>query len=424
MKAFLRLMGEVCAVGKRSVQALSRTYKIVGTARKASLTMSDELLVMNTLTPSARRFLHSALSTSLPSVEMMRGNALLTLKPYTIYLIALKILFCVCLAHARQSSSLEAAHGVALSTDSIKPLQIGDTIPEALWHMPLQMVKAGQEGSTTVKLNDYKGKLIILDFWATWCTACVAAMPRVDRVSEQFKKEMVVLPVTYEREDKLLPFLQSNRIVNELKLTTVYGDSILNTYFAHKLIPHYVWIYKNNFYTATRANDISETNIRQLLSSGEIHAQQKVDILDFNAQIPLVCNVANKEFAVKGFNNVSFCNEIEGLGSKEGVSKLNNLTRRYFINRPLKELYRRALNSPHERLVFELPGQPFTGESLFCYEQLTDDDTVAQNEAMLVDLNNRLGLCQSKGTRYNSTLRKTEPVIIISAKPKRNQYVQ
>src|SRR5690606_4010704 len=68
------------------------------------------------------------------------------LTPYTVYLITLKILFCVCLAHARQSSSPEAANGVALSTDSIKPLQIGDTIPEVLWHMPLQMVKAGQEG--------------------------------------------------------------------------------------------------------------------------------------------------------------------------------------------------------------------------------------------------------------------------------------
>ena len=37
------------------------------------------------------------------------------LKPYTIYLTALNVLFCVCLAHARQSSSPEAAHGVAFT---------------------------------------------------------------------------------------------------------------------------------------------------------------------------------------------------------------------------------------------------------------------------------------------------------------------
>ncbi|WP_134090077.1 SusC/RagA family TonB-linked outer membrane protein [Olivibacter sp. XZL3] len=45
-----------------------------------------------------------------------KGQALRPLKPYAFYLITLKILFCVCLAHARQSSSPEAAHGVALQS--------------------------------------------------------------------------------------------------------------------------------------------------------------------------------------------------------------------------------------------------------------------------------------------------------------------
>src|SRR5690606_42048084 len=80
MKAFLRLTGGVCAVGKLSVQALYGIYRIVGTARKRSLMMSAcrrqecELSMVSTLGSSARRFLHSALSTSLPSVEMTRGK--------------------------------------------------------------------------------------------------------------------------------------------------------------------------------------------------------------------------------------------------------------------------------------------------------------------------------------------------------------
>src|SRR5690606_3062743 len=77
----------------------------------------------------ARRFLRKVEMTALRNVGMARGSGLCALKPYTVYLITLKILFCVCLAHARQSSSPEAAYGVALSTDSIKPLQIGDAIP-------------------------------------------------------------------------------------------------------------------------------------------------------------------------------------------------------------------------------------------------------------------------------------------------------
>ncbi|MCL4640313.1 MAG: SusC/RagA family TonB-linked outer membrane protein [Olivibacter sp.] len=60
------------------------------------------------------RFLHKVEMTALRKVKITRGSGLCALKPYAVYLITLKILFCVCLAHARQSSSPEAAHGVAL----------------------------------------------------------------------------------------------------------------------------------------------------------------------------------------------------------------------------------------------------------------------------------------------------------------------
>ncbi|WP_257667471.1 hypothetical protein [Parapedobacter tibetensis] len=55
---------------------------------------------------------------------------------------------------------------LGIHIDSIKPLQIGDTIPEALLNLPLQVVNH-PEGKETITLADYKGKLIILDFWAT-----------------------------------------------------------------------------------------------------------------------------------------------------------------------------------------------------------------------------------------------------------------
>src|SRR5690606_28821750 len=97
-------------------------------------------------------------------------------------------------------SSPEAANGVALSTDSIKPLQIGDTIPEVLWHMPLQMVKAGQEGSTTITLNDYRGKLIILDFWATYCSPCVAAFPKMDSLRNGFSEDLAIIPISLQNQ--------------------------------------------------------------------------------------------------------------------------------------------------------------------------------------------------------------------------------
>src|SRR5690606_33441091 len=82
--------------------------------------------------------------------------------------------------------------------DSVKPLQIGDTIPEALWHLPLQVVNH-PEGKDTITLNDYRDtKLIILDFWATWCVPCIKSLGKLDSLQKQFGEELTVLPATYE----------------------------------------------------------------------------------------------------------------------------------------------------------------------------------------------------------------------------------
>jgi peroxiredoxin/outer membrane lipoprotein-sorting protein len=69
----------------------------------------------------------------------------------------------------------------------------------------------GVKGST-VSLASYKGKVVLLDFWATWCGPCRIEMPRVEALYKEFKsKGLVVFGVNNgEDPDKVKGFLAKN----------------------------------------------------------------------------------------------------------------------------------------------------------------------------------------------------------------------
>lgn len=51
----------------------------------------------------------------------------------------------------------------------------------------------------TVSLSDYKGKVIILSFWATWCQPCKEEMPHLDKMYKELGDEgLQVLSVSFD----------------------------------------------------------------------------------------------------------------------------------------------------------------------------------------------------------------------------------
>ncbi|KAA8485382.1 thiol-disulfide isomerase/thioredoxin [Arcticibacter tournemirensis] len=161
-----------------------------------------------------------------------------------------------------------------------KGLQIGDTIPEKIWHLPLQ-VAGHPENRSTITLNDFRGKLVLIDFWATWCTSCIANFPKVDSLQKQFVEKLQVLMVTREGENKVLPFLtryKKNHGTSP-EHPSVLSDTLLHRLFPHRLIPHYVWITPEGRVAAiTGPESLNARTVRMLLAGAPAPLFVKKDL--------------------------------------------------------------------------------------------------------------------------------------------------
>ena len=87
----------------------------------------------------------------------------------------------------------------------IHDVQLGDRAPD---------FDLTAEDGSGIRLQDYRGKLVLLNFWATWCPPCVDEMPSLNLVYEHLReKGLVVLGVSVDEEEAAYrDFLQSARV--------------------------------------------------------------------------------------------------------------------------------------------------------------------------------------------------------------------
>jgi peroxiredoxin len=68
----------------------------------------------------------------------------------------------------------------------------------------------------SVQLREFQGKLVLLNFWATWCAPCLHEMPSMERLYQTFKHtEFVLLAVSTDRQGEKV----ARPFVDNLKLT-------------------------------------------------------------------------------------------------------------------------------------------------------------------------------------------------------------
>lgn len=220
-------------------------------------------------------------------------------------------------------------------------LKVGDQLPD------VKVEHVIHHSSSEIDLADYKGQIIILDFWATWCSPCISLLPKTDSLQRVFEGQVKFLPVTYESREKVENLLARSGKLQHVNIPIVTNDNTLREFFPHKELPHYVWIDREGVVMAITGHDeVNADNIRQILSNSQPALAEKKDaMLKYDKQIPLLLGgfpVSKDhlyfESLVTGF--------IEGLSSRYDIIRdgEGNIQRITAVNATYSRLFRLALS--------------------------------------------------------------------------------
>lgn len=128
------------------------------------------------------------------------------IKNIIIYSIFLSFLF-LAACKGENDNEKVVTSGKDITFKKVEPIKADDTVPN------FKIIKVADE--KTLALSDYDGKVVIIDFWATWCPPCKVAIPSMNKLYDAYNGQgLEVIGITVDSirgdsdKDKLKQFIE------------------------------------------------------------------------------------------------------------------------------------------------------------------------------------------------------------------------
>ena len=147
------------------------------------------------------------------------------------------------------------------------PAMLGFRLPQEFWSHEFTVYENNRFSKQT--LAQYRGKPLILDFWATWCTSCVRNFPKLDHFKKTYGDSVNFLLVnSFDRDTaKIAAVFTDDKFKNyRTNIPTIVWDDYLKELFPHQAVPIYIWIDDYGYLAAISTADfVNDNQIKVLL---------------------------------------------------------------------------------------------------------------------------------------------------------------
>ncbi len=173
-------------------------------------------------------------------------------------LIFLLILAVLIIPQTRQPIQILLHKGFALFSPSVIDEEKRMALTDYDW-------KLVDENGHAYDFNDAKGKVVLVNFWATWCPPCIAEMPSMEKLYRDYADQVVFLFVSEENQAAISKFKAKNNYDFKVYSSVSAAPEIFGT----RSIPRTYIVDKKGHIAIdkTGAADWNSASVRELLDS-------------------------------------------------------------------------------------------------------------------------------------------------------------
>jgi len=166
----------------------------------------------------------------------------------------------------------------------VKGLKVGDLVGDDFYSHMHKSVDWSSKAISQTNLSAHRNKLIILDFWAPWCSSCLGSLKKLDSLKKTWDQDkVVIIPVT------TMGLNDITRTLNYFKwdYRSIYEDNFLSARFSHQALPFMVWIKDGHVIATPKAGYANTANINAVLADSNFEVFNKTDVKLIDTNITL-----------------------------------------------------------------------------------------------------------------------------------------